>query len=64
VRARLDHLRERGRFLGIDRGLEDAGRGRYEAALRRQDGRVRYWFDAAWHYSVSRKEFAAKHGVE
>lgn len=23
-----------------------------------------YWFDAAWHHSVSREEFAAKHGVE
>ncbi|MFN2495882.1 MAG: DUF6879 family protein [Pseudonocardiaceae bacterium] len=22
------------------------------------------WFDAAWHYSVSREEFAAKHGVD
>lgn len=22
------------------------------------------WFDAAWHHSVSREEFAAKHGVE
>lgn len=23
-----------------------------------------HWFDAAWHHSVSREEFAAKHGVE
>ncbi|MGH3941911.1 MAG: DUF6879 family protein [Pseudonocardiaceae bacterium] len=23
-----------------------------------------HWFDAAWHYSVSREEFAAKHGVD
>ncbi|MDQ3153745.1 MAG: hypothetical protein M3R63_19200 [Actinomycetota bacterium] len=22
------------------------------------------WFDAAWHYSVSREEFAARHGVD
>jgi Family of unknown function (DUF6879) len=23
-----------------------------------------HWFDAAWHHSISREEFAAKHGVE
>jgi len=23
-----------------------------------------HWFDAAWHYSVSREEFAAKHGID
>lgn len=23
-----------------------------------------HWFDAAWHHSVSREEFAAKHGVD
>ncbi|MGH3799104.1 MAG: DUF6879 family protein [Pseudonocardiaceae bacterium] len=23
-----------------------------------------HWFDAAWHHSISREEFAAKHSVE